>query len=174
MDRLKLILPTKEYEKQVLDYKNEFEINGEKIHGTAGLKNFNSFDEWFSAIITNSKEETVRDGLVPSTTYLAVTLDDNKVVGMTNIRHYLNNEFLQFGGHIGYSVRRSQRRKGYGKEMLSLALEKCKERSIKKVLITCYKENIASAKTIISNGGILENEVFSGEKVLQRYWISIN
>jgi len=171
METIKLILPTKEYEKQVLDYKKEFESNGDRMHGTAGLKKYNSYEEWYSTNIENSNEETVRNGLVPSTTYLAVTIDDNKLVGMINIRHRLNDEFLQFGGHIGYSVRRLERRKGYGKEMLSLALKKCRERNIMKVLITCDKDNIASAKTIISNGGILDNEVLRGEKVLQRYWI---
>lgn len=171
METIKLVLPTKEYGKQVLDYKKEFQLNNDKMHGTAGLKKYNNFEEWYSANKENSNEETVREGLVSSTTYLAVTIDNNKLVGMVNIRHRLNDEFLQFGGHIGYSVRRSERRKGYGKEMLSLALKKCIERNIMNVLITCDKDNITSAKTIISNGGILENEVIRGEKVLQRYWI---
>lgn len=172
METIELIFPTKEYERQVLDYKNEFEINGDSMDGTAGLKKAKSFDEWFSALIDNSKEETVRAKLVPSSTYLAVRLCDQRVVGMIDIRHRLNDYLLQFGGHIGYSVRKSERRKGYAKEMLCLALNKCKDRNIEKVLITCDKENIASAKTIISNGGVLENEVSEGERITQRYWVS--
>lgn len=94
---------------------------------------------------------------------------------MIDIRHRLNEFLLNFGGNIGYSVRKSERRKGYATEMLKLALKKCIELNIKKVLITCNKDNIGSAKTIISNGGILENEIFDPDdnKMTQRYWITL-
>jgi predicted acetyltransferase len=173
METIELILPTKEYGLQVMEYKDEFETNGDSMDGTAGLRNFKSFEEWVDAIIDNSKEDTVRDGLVPASTYLAVRVSDNRIIGMIDIRHRLNDHLFQFGGHIGYSVRRYERRKGYASEMLRLGLEKCKERDINKVLLTCDKENIASAKTIISNNGILENEVLDGEEITQRYWIAL-
>ena len=173
MNRIELVLPTKAYEAQVLDYKKEFEINGDSMDGTAGLKNAKNFEEWLTAIIENSKEETVRVGLVPSSTYLAVRIFDQTIIGMIDIRHRLNDHLLQNGGNIGYSVRKVERLKGYAKEMLSLALKKCKDINITKVLITCDKENIASAKTIIRNGGILENELSEGSRITQRYWISL-
>jgi len=173
MNRIELVLPTKAYEAQVLDYKKEFEINGDSMDGTAGLKNAKNFEEWLTAIIENSKEETVRVGLVPSSTYLAVRICDQTIIGMIDIRHRLNDHLLQNGGNIGYSVRKAERLKGYAKEMLSLALKNCKYINIKKVLITCDKENIASAKTIIRNGGILENELSEGSRITQRYWISL-
>ena len=174
MGKIELVFPTKEYEAKVMDYKKEFEINKESMDGTAGLGNVTSFDEWFSAIIDNSTEETVRTGLVPASTYLAIRYHDQKIVGMVDIRHTLNDYLSQFGGHIGYSVRKLERKKGYAKEILSLALEKCKERKMGKVLVTCDKENIASAKTIIYNGGVLENEVLEEEGTTQRYWISLD
>ncbi|MCJ8171394.1 GNAT family N-acetyltransferase [Clostridium botulinum] len=93
----------------------------------------------------SSREETVMNGLAPSSTYLAIRLVYNKLIGMIDIRHKLNDYLFQFGGHIGYSIRKSERRKRSAKEMLNLALEKCKDMNIEKVLITCSKENIPSA-----------------------------
>ncbi len=174
MESIKLIFPSKEYEKQILDYKNEFIKNDDSMDGTAGLQKANDIDEWFSMLQDNSKEETVREGLVPASTYLAVRICDNRVVGMIDIRHRLNGYLINFGGNIGYSVRKSERRKGYAKQILSLALEKCKELNIEKVLITCDKENIGSEKTIIFNGGILENEISEDEHFIRRYWISFS
>lgn len=171
MEIIELILPTKEYEQQVMDYKAEFEINGDSMDGTAGLRNVLIYDEWLAALIDNSKEETVREGIVPASTYLAVRRSDKRVVGMIDIRHRLNEFLLELGGHIGYSVRKSERRKGYASEILRLGLEKCRDINIQKILITCDKGNIASVKTIINNGGILENEVLDGEEITQRYWI---
>ena len=111
-------------------------------------------------------------GALGVNTYLAID-ETNKLVGMIDIRHKLNEYLLNYGGHIGYSVRKSERRKGYATEMLKLALEKCKELNIKRVLITCDKNNIASACTILKNGGEFENEIIDGHEVTQRYWINL-
>lgn len=92
---------------------------------------------------------------------------------MIDIRHRLNEYLLQFGGNIGYSVRPSQRRKGYATEMLALALEECRKLGIDRALVTCDKTNIGSAKTIQKNGGVLENEVLEGDRITQRYWIGL-
>lgn len=72
MDTIELVFPTEEYKKQILDYKSEFELNGDSMDGTAGLQNTESFEEWFSRLIDNSKDETVRDGFVPASTYLVI------------------------------------------------------------------------------------------------------
>lgn len=116
----------------------------------------------------------MRKGLSPETTYLAIGIDDGNLVGMINIRHRLNDYLLKSGGHIDYSVRKSKRDKGYATEMLGLALKECIRLNIKKILITCDKNNIASAKTIISNGGKLENEIKEKNKISQRYWITLD
>lgn len=143
------------------------------MDGTAGLQNADTFEKWYSAIIDNSNEKTVRNGLVPATTYLSIRKSDSKLVGMIDIRHKLNEYLLNFGGNIGYSIRKTERRKGFATEMLKLALEKCKDMRMDKVLITCDKDNIASAKTILINGGILENEVPEDNSITQRYWITL-
>lgn len=99
----------------------------------------------------------------------------NILLGAVNIRHYLNDYLLKYAGHIGDGIRPSERRKGYATEMIRLALIECKKMGIDKVLMVCDKSNIASSKTIIKNGGILENEFVDEKGVIQqRYWIEIN
>lgn len=174
MNRLKLVLPTPEYKEKIMDYKREFIENGDSIDGSAGLKNADTFEEWYSALCDNLKEETVREGLVPSTTYMAISIEDGRLIGMIDIRHRLNDFLLNYGGNIGYSIRKSERQKGYATEMLGLALKECKRMNIKRVLITCNKDNIASAKTMINNGAKLENEIPEGNRITQRYWITLD
>ncbi len=174
MNRLKLVLPTPEYKEKLMDYKREFIENGDSMDGTAGLKDAKTFEEWYSAFCDNLSEETVRDGLVPATTYMAISTYDGRLIGMIDIRHILNDYLLKFGGHIGYSIRKSERQQGYAIEMLSLALTECVKLNIKKALITCDKNNVASAKTIINNGGKLENEIAEGNGTTQRYWITLD
>ncbi len=167
---LKLVFPTKEYKKQVEEYLQEFFDNGElEIAGDGGLDRIKNFDEWLQKIendLSSNKE-------IPSTVYLTIRKSDNKIVGNLQIRHKLNKELLLHGGHIGDSIRPSERRKGYATEQIRLALLKCKELGIDRVLMDCDKNNIGSAKSIIKNGGILENEVLIGNELMQRYWISL-
>ena len=116
----------------------------------------------------------IPEHLVSSTTYFLFNEKEDKILGAINIRHNLNNSLLMHGGHIGYGVAPSERRKGYATEMLSLALEKCREIGIKEALVTCDKGNIGSSKTIIKNHGILENELIEENgNIVQRYWIDI-
>jgi len=174
MNRLKLVLPTPEYEIKIMSYKTEFLENKDRMYGTGGLKNAENFSKWYNGVCNKSKEETVRKGLSPETTYLAIRTDDDRLIGMINIRHRLNEFLLNKGGHIDYSVRKSERQKGYAIEMLGLALKECARLNIRKVLITCDKDNIASARTIIRNGAELENEIKVGNRISQRYWITLD
>lgn len=173
MTRLKLVIPTLAHKKIVWDFRQEFINHEEDLHGGASLVQATSFEEWYRDVINDFHEETVRPGWVPASTYLALT-KDGRMVGIINVRHRLNDFLINYGGHIGYSIRRSERRKGYATEMLRLALDECRKFNLKEVLLTCDKENIGSAKTIINNGGVLENEVPEGERMTQRYWIILD
>lgn len=142
--------------------------------GAAGLDDAVTFEQWYEAFQDNLSKETVRAGLVSATTFLAVSENTDKLVGMIDIRHELNEHLLNFGGHIGYSIRKSERNKGYATEMLALGLIECKTIGINKVLITCDKKNTASAKTMLNNGAVFENEVLNSDGITQRYWITID
>jgi len=173
MKDLILIRPNTTHQKQVMDYKHEFIANNDSMDGTAGLRNVTNYKQWLEQLADNSLEATVHEGFVPATTYLAICLADQTLVGMIDIRHRLNDHLLKYGGHIGYSVKKTARGNGYAKSMLAIALIKCQELKINPVLITCDKDNIASAKTIIANNGILENEIEYDNKIIQRYWINL-
>lgn len=166
-----MISPTKSDFEHLLVYRAEFEECGSHLDGTADLASFARVEDWFAAMTQGMDEATVRPGRVAASTYLAVREGDGHLVGMVNIRYRLNDFLLHLGGHIGYSVRPSERRKGYAKTMLRLALDACRSMGLKRVLLTCDRDNIASAKTIRANGGVLENEVPEGRRTTQRYWI---
>ena len=153
---------------QILDYKKEFVLNNEIIQGAANMTAL-SIPEWVKFVENTKYKETVTPGFVTAHTFFA--LDNDKIVGIINARHELNDYLLNFGGHIGYSVRKSERRKGYGKKMLNYISEFLFSLGVEKVLITCDKQNIASKRTIESCGGILENEVIDESRITLRYWI---
>ena len=173
MDKIILVKPDLSYADEIIKYKEESLKESPIINGSAGLDRFSSIEIWFEELKKRSCEDTVPKGLVPSSTYLGVREKDNYIVGMIDIRHYLNEYLTQVGGHIGYGVRKTERNKGYAKQMLKLALEKCKELKIKRVLITCDEDNIASEKVILSANAKLEDiRNIDGENK-KRFWIDL-
>jgi predicted acetyltransferase len=172
MSEVYLIKPNIRFEEEYLDMIHEWEKSDEKF--TPWVLNFDTSD--FAAMVEKLEELSRGIGVSPnsveSSTYWLVD-ENNRVLGAANLRHRLNESLADRGGHIGYGIRPSERKKGYATEILRQALDIMKDLNINKVLITCDKENIGSAKTIIKNGGILESEGVSDESVFQRYWIDM-
>ncbi len=170
-----LVKLEKKYEKQCRDMLEEWikfnEENPTTNHSPWAIfkEDYHDFDSYLEKINTFNNEP----GFVPNHVYFTYDTDRDKFVGAVDIREYLTAYLYTFGGHIGDGVRPSERGKGYGTKQIALALEKCKELDINMVLIVCDKDNIGSIKTIVNNGGVLENEVEKDGKILQRYWIKI-
>lgn len=172
---IELVKLTPEYKQQLFDMLTEWKADIETNHTDTSpwmifRNDFHDFDYYLNNL--EIKEETP-EGRVPDTTLFCLDKNRNIFVGAVNIRHYLNQGLLETGGHIGDGIRPSERRKGYATAMIALALEECKKLGIDRVLMCCNKDNIGSAKSIINNGGILENEVIEDGHLTQRYWIEL-
>ena len=174
--KVRLIKLTKEYYNQLSEmideWKNDQDVNHTNHSPWAIFKNdYHNFDYY----LENLEHKEPRDGKVPDSVFFLLDEERNILLGAVNIRHYLNEYLLQHSGHIGDGIRPSERGKGYGKKIIELALSECKKLGIDRVLMTCDKSNIASAKSIISNGGVLENETLNEDGVIeQRYWINLD
>ena len=127
----------------------------------------------FDHYLENLDIEKPKEGKVPDSTFFALDPDRDIFVGAINIRHRLNEALLLNGGHIGDGIRPSERHKGYATEMIRLGLQECRRLGIDKVLMVCDKENVGSRKSIIANGGVLENEIEVDGELEQRYWITL-
>ncbi len=167
---LRLIKASENYERQIKDMLEEWYATGEKIVPYA-IRRVDYHD--FKYYIDKLEVKNPPENYVTDSTFFCIDEDRNIVVGAVNIRHYLNEQLLLDGGHIGDGVRPSERGKGIGTQMISLALEECKKLGIYHVLMVCDKDNIASAKSIINNGGVLENETEADGEIQQRYWIDL-
>ncbi len=167
---LKLVKMEEKYAPQLFDMMDEWYKTGEKIIPWAIRKtDYHQLEKYMDSL-----EVRQEDGeYVPDSTFFCLDTDRDIFVGAVNIRHRLTEKLLLDSGHIGDGIRPSERGKGLGKRMVALALEECGRLGIKKVLMCCDKSNAASARTILCNGGVLENEVEAEGTIVQRYWITI-
>ena len=143
---LKLVKGSYEYKEQIIDMLKEW-IDYNENHPEANTSPnaiFRNNYEDFAYYLEHLEYKEPREGLVPDSTFFCFDEKRNLMVGAVNIRHDLNDYLLKYGGKLGLT----------------------------RVLMTCDKNNIGSAKSIIRNGGILENEVWENDSVKQRYWIN--
>jgi len=164
--------PSVAYRDSFIQSVREFQAEGRQLH-----YDLNSLTGDFGAFVQGLHDQKdrskLKSGRVPASDFWLI--DDNEFIGRLSLRHELNEYLLKIGGHIGYEIRPSKRRQGYGTEILRLGLEKARELGLRRVLVTCDEDNIGSKKIIEHNGGQLEDVLeIEGESVRKlRYWINI-
>ena len=153
----------------VLEMMAEFE-KSQSAHdgGFWDAENF-VYEEWLESNQDQEMGINLPEGWVPDIQLVAFSRD-GQAVGFLNLRLRLSDYLLEVGGHIGYSIRPSERGKGYAKESLRQGLQIAKEKNIKRALVTCSTENPASRAVILANGGVYEG-VRNGT---ERYWIDVD
>ena len=161
-----LVKPTEAYAEQIKAFKEEFADCPDWLHGARGLRYSKDPDEWFRYIAEHEENYTQ---------FLYVRTADSKIVGMIGVQHRPDGPEETWGGHIGYCVCPSERKKGYATQMLHDVLPYCKSIGLDRVLLTAGDENVGSVRTILANGGVLENYVMTPrhDVPVGRYWIDI-
>lgn len=170
---VRLVRPSTDFKRSYLDMMEEWNASGEKLVPFILEEDTENFEGMVALLEGYKLGKGIPSSFVEHSTFWLADRND-RLLGAINIRHRLNERLKKVGGHIGYGVRPSERRKGYASKMLQLALLEARKLGLSEVLLTCSKENTASAKTILNNGGRLdsEQEDESGG-VTQRYWIRI-
>ena len=153
MERFYFEVPSIKRKEEAIEYINEHYEYNSNINGSGSLhKYIDNYEEWLNKLerdyTTKPSEERV-----PSRTYFLVREDDNRIVGMINIRTVLNERLSKYGGHIGYGIRPTERGKGYNKINLYLGLKVCEEYGIDKVFMDADLDNPASWRTMEALGG---------------------
>ena len=180
MEKFYLEGPTIERKDGIIEYLDEFVRYNSDLNGVGSLDKIYdgyTFEQALSRCLKMKDEQYARSvNRCPSKTFLLIRDNDNKIVGTINIRWNLTKEILNFGGHIGYGIRPTERRKGYNKINLYLGLIEAKKVGLDKVMLDCSTTNIGSDKTIKSLGGILERcEIDPYDNELTNvYWINVN
>ena len=152
-EEIRLVKPTLGLKNKALEYRQEhFDFGEQVINGSSLFDKIASYEEWLEKVIANANMETVDPDWVLTDTFFAVRVSDNKIVGIVDLRYQLN-DFLRDFGHCGYSVRPSERRKGYAAEILKQICLAARKHGLKQLQLSAEKNNTASIKTIEKNGG---------------------
>ena len=175
---MRFVLPCKEYEQKAISFIQEFYDYSSNINGTGGLDRFlkeDSYSGWLVKVINDLDIANIPPDRVPAYSYFYIREEDDKIIGMINIRLALTDFLRKEGGHIGYCIRPTERNRGYGTAMLCEALKFCRTVGLRDIVLTCDKANPASAGVIKNCGGIMECEFYSEafNEVVQRYRIAL-
>lgn len=175
MEDFLLVRPISMYADQISEFRQEFLDVDSSMDGTGPLRRMEDPAAYIARCVRDEDPNLISANRVPATQFLFIRKEDNKLVGMIQVRHYFNDLLEKYSGLIGYSVRPSERRKGYAKEMLKSVLPFCKEIGLEKVLITCIDGNTGSEKTILANGGVYDFTVYEPDEqvYLKRFWIAL-
>ena len=175
-DALRLVLPSAEYRDEIAAYRQEFLDAGDSMDGTGPLRRMADPDEWLAITERFRHEDTVPNGWVQATQFLCVRKQDNRLVGMIQVRHRFNAFLQVYGGHIGYSVRPVERRKGYAFWMLNAVKPFCRSIGLNAIMVTCVTGNEASRRVILKNGGVYDATVHEpmDNQNIERYWIRLS
>ena len=153
METFKFEEPTIERKEEAIDYIREHYEYSSPINGSGGLDRYiDNYEEWLVKL-ENDKTKIPDESRVPGLTYFLIREEDNKIIGMINIRLVLNERLKKSGGNIGYGIRPTERKKGYNKINLYLGLQVCEEKGLDKVLLDADIDNPASWKTMEALGG---------------------
>ena len=175
-DNVILVKPDSSYAEEITSYRKEMLLAGSSMDGTGSLRRTENPLEWVAYSRKMEHGENVPENKVPATQFVLTDTDTGRIYGMLQVRHYLNEYLRNFAGNIGYSVRPTERRKGYAKKMLKQALQFCREElGLDRVLISCLVDNEPSRRTILACGGVFEEKVYEHiEGVwLEKYWINL-
>lgn len=180
VETIRLTAPDLDHAEDIWAFRNEImekdADSEDRFAGCLSLDTCSTAEEWIRICELRKSEKTCNETgtQVPSDMYLAIRQSDDRIVGVIDLRHHIDHPILgTWGGHCGYSVRPSERGKGYAAEMLRLNIQKAKTLGIEKMLITCNVNNPASEKTILANGGVFEKTIDVDGSILKRYWITV-
>ena len=173
--QLKLILPSKKYEESYNSLiKEAYDYGDYQEMGNSLIRDNETFNSMLQRINNRRFGKNIAKCDVPSTIYRIIC--ENEIVGTIDLRHKLNKSYFEKYGHIAYYIKPSKRNNKIATNALKLALNKYKKMYVKKILITCYSDNIFSRKVILKNGGILDSKVIDNDtnKIICKYIITLD
>lgn len=176
MEGFRLAIPDGSMADEIWAYRQAMLDAGSSMDGCGSLRRCENPADWLAFNARMARRETVPENLAPAAQYVYLREADGRIVGMLDLRYEMNDFLRRYGGHVGYSVRPDERRKGYATAMLADALVRARERGLERVMVSCLEDNEGSRRTILKNGGAYEATVYDPKDgiYLERYWIELD